>query len=130
MPTYLPPDYESSGSGFRLASRQQTSSNSNSENSTLDSLIGQSSTPNNRNQPNIDALTNFTRSNPHASTHLADPSSRFPTHTFTANAFQSAPLVAGRIETGHANFGNQDIHRLFASERPMIPSQMGTPWHR
>lgn len=126
----LPPGYESSGSGFRLASRQQTPANQNSSNPFADPIIGHPYTSNHRFSSRRDNLTNFAKSNRRWLIRAADSSSRFHTSTSIAEAFQHAPLFGGHIATGHDIFGNNDLLNMLASETPMITSMMSSTWHR
>ncbi len=123
---FLPPEYESNGSGFRLASRQQTPVNQQSLSPMADSLIGQRFTSSDRDVVNPDHRIDFTKPPRPRSARAAATSSPFSARPSTAEAWQHIPPFVQPIATGHDSFGTKDVPSPFASDTPMITSVLST----
>ena len=106
----LPPDYESSGSGFRLATRQLTSANASVANVKPDPLIGPVSTGSLPVALNRDAMTSFSTMSRLSSTASALPSPRISAPASTVQALPPTALqgqligsAAHPLEIGRAH---------------------------
>jgi formylglycine-generating enzyme required for sulfatase activity len=125
---FLPPEYESNGSGFRLASGLPTSPSQQSLLSMTDPVIGQLFKRDKKSFSSEVDLINFTGSIQPRTTDAVDSRSSIPTRPTTADVIDESPLFAKTIAISPETFGNSGVFGTTDSERPMITSLVGTTW--
>jgi formylglycine-generating enzyme required for sulfatase activity len=125
---FLPPDYESNGSGFRLASRQQPAAYLGANSTKTDPLIG----PLSAGKPSVssswDHLINFKSPN-HSLSSGVTASSLFKAQAATAARFPQTPHFEHPISTGHPGFGSNQFRSPWATEMTTLPTVMRSVWH-
>jgi hypothetical protein len=128
---FLPPEYESSGSGFRLASRQVSTTSNKHAAPGVDDLIGPLSSTRNRSLSGNDALINASDSQLRQRTARAPgPFSLPAARPARAEAFASIPVEPMLLADDHNGFVNQAHLALLNHGMLTAASLLSSPWHR
>lgn len=113
----LPPDYESSGSGFRLASRN------------ADTLTGQLSRGRKTSRFSRDELTDFSTLQRRRSARQAGGSAPSASRPTNAETLRATPLATEPATTNHDGFGSHEFPSPFSLERPTFTSLISNLGH-
>ena len=116
----LPPDYESNGSGFRLASRQQATTNLDEMNPTTDSLTGQPATDKSRPLNGHADSSNGMNFHHSRSMPIAAPSSYLPAYMSTVEEFGYSPPLKQPNTTDHNTLETGVFPDMASSEMSII----------
>lgn len=122
----LPPDFESRGSGFRLASLQNNKQNQAGASSTSDALVGWPVTSNISSSTNGDSLTQFSSSDPGQLSGATLPSTRLLERTASAASLPPAPSAGDWMVSIVHQSANAGPFGVLAADRPFtsLPSGM------
>ncbi len=128
---FLPPDYESSGSGFRLASGQSGHANSKLVTASVDPVIGPLITTKNSPLSRYDSLLNSSAlQRGRRSAGALRRGSLNPALAAKVEAFASNPGEPLMLGGGLNNVANQNHLNPFVREMLSATSQMGSHWLR
>jgi hypothetical protein len=124
---FLTPDYESNGSGFRLASRQQITVATPGTNRPMGvPLIGSIPSAKHNWASILDNLINFKIHNHSLSARGAAPFYRFQAHAPSAAQFLQGSHFEALIATGIPRFGSNLFQSLLNSDMTTIPTVIST----
>jgi formylglycine-generating enzyme required for sulfatase activity len=126
---FLPPDYESNGSGFRLASRQQPAAAAPRWKSPKsDRLIGSIPSGQPNWTSNRDDVINFRRPNRSLSPKGGSQFSRLQAYADSATEYFQGSRFGELFTTSNPDFGNNQFQGLLNSDMSMIPTMISKVW--